>query len=312
MIAADDEKRRSLTQPGFSDGVEVAFGDGQAAIFVTARISITAAKAHDGVSPAAPALATVLVVVFSGGDVAEVLAQGEIAIDSEELSELEVAGLRFETVEPLRTWRVSFNGERVSFDVELEATTQPCEAGPNSEIARGGGLEGYEQICRVSGKATVAAEVHEIACLGQRGHSWGVADWTKIQLARSVGAWIAGDDAVLLSAVRSTEAVGHAQEATTAWVIKAADEVAAAVVVEDPRLSTSYDSDGRQRRAALELWEKGDCDRPQRASGLLLCGTTLYLGSPESQAALRMECAFFLWRMNGRSGIGRYALIRRL
>ena len=73
-----------------------------------------------------------------------------------------------------------------------------------------------------------------------------------------------------------------------------------AVAVADPRLSTTYDGEGRQRRAGLELWVDEDdacrAARPARSS----CGTSLDLGR------LRLDCAFFRWRMEGREGVGRY------
>ena len=75
--------------------------------------------------------------------------------------------------------------------------------------------------------------------------------------------------------------------------------------VADPRLSTTYDADGRQRRAGLELWvtdEDGSRAAPPARS---LCGTTLDLGR------LRLDCAFFRWRMDGREGVGRYDVLRR-
>jgi hypothetical protein len=75
--------------------------------------------------------------------------------------------------------------------------------------------------------------------------------------------------------------------------------------VEDARLSTTYDGEGRQRRAGLELWLEGD-ELPHRASGEVLCGSTLDLG------ALQLECAFFQWRVDGESGVGRYDVLRRV
>ena len=50
-------------------------------------------------------------------------------------------------------------------------------------------------------------------------------------------------------------------------------------------LSTTYDGDGHQRRAGLELWVGEDDDYPQRASGEVLCGSTLELG----RAAARLR-----------------------
>ena len=72
----------------------------------------------------------------------------------------------------------------------------------------------------------------------------------------------------------------------------------------DPRLSTTYDAGGRQRHAGLELWVDED-GFPRRAAGEVVCGTTLDLGR------LRLDCAFFRWRMDGREGVGRYDVLRR-
>jgi hypothetical protein len=76
--------------------------------------------------------------------------------------------------------------------------------------------------------------------------------------------------------------------------------------IADPRLSTTYDGDGHQRRAGLELWmDEDDHALPARGSGEVLCGSTLDLGQ------LRLDCAFFRWRLEGREGVGRYDVLRR-
>ncbi len=78
-----------------------------------------------------------------------------------------------------------------------------------------------------------------------------------------------------------------------------------AAPIGDPRLSTTYDGDGRQRRAGLELWVDDDDEFPARGSGEVLCGSTLELGQ------LRLDCAFFRWRLEGHEGVGRYDVLRR-
>jgi hypothetical protein len=75
--------------------------------------------------------------------------------------------------------------------------------------------------------------------------------------------------------------------------------------VADPRLSTTYDGDGHQRRAGLELWVGGEDDYPRRGGGSVLCGSSVELGQ------LRLDCAFFGWTLDGREGVGRYDLLRR-
>ena len=79
----------------------------------------------------------------------------------------------------------------------------------------------------------------------------------------------------------------------------------APVPIADPRLSTTYDADGRQRRASLELWAGEESPSARRVAGEVLCGTSLDLGR------LRLDCAFFGWRMAGREGVGRYDVLRR-
>ncbi|MEA2246995.1 MAG: hypothetical protein QOH46_1524, partial [Solirubrobacteraceae bacterium] len=142
--------------------------------------------------------------------------------------------------------------------------------------------------------------------LGQRGHSWGSPDWSRISLARTVGAWMGEDLAVSLAAIRPAGAGHHEDELVAATILDhdpETDEARAGHVV-DPRLSTVYDADGRQQAAGLELYLDED-GLPRRAAGEVLCGTTLDLGR------LRLDCAFFRWRMEGRTGFGRYDVLRR-
>jgi hypothetical protein len=78
------------------------------------------------------------------------------------------------------------------------------------------------------------------------------------------------------------------------------------IPIDDPRLSTTFDGDGRQRSAGLELFVDKDDEYPHRAAGEVICGTTLDLGR------LRMDSAFLRWRMEGREGVGRYDVLTRV
>jgi hypothetical protein len=197
-------------------------------------------------------------------------------------------GVTVDVVEPLRRWKATFEG---AFDLEVEALSDPAEVSV-------GDTQGYEQTCRVRG----TAGGREIDCLGQRGHSWGRVDWDRLELARTVSAWLDDRTAVTLTAIRPASAKHHADEALAAHLVLDGRPVPVA----DPRLSTTYDGDGRQIHAGLELWV-GDDDGefPHRAAGEVVCGTTLDLGK------LRLDCAFFEWRMDGRAGVGRYDVVRR-
>jgi hypothetical protein len=137
--------------------------------------------------------------------------------------------------------------------------------------------------------------------LGQRTRAWGVADWDRMESVRTIGAWLGEDRAVGLQAVRRPGEKGHDREAISAWMLGEDGPLA----LSEARLSTTYDDAGRQRRAGLELWEREDSEYPHRVAGEVLCGSTFDLG------ALRLDTAFFRFRMEGREGAGRYDVLRR-
>ena len=262
---------------GASDAYTVAFGDLGRRVYGLARL---------GVVPGDPPTRSGMGLLFDGTDPVAVRAEGAVSEDSP-------AGVTMETVEPLRRWRVAFEG----FDLELEALTDAIGLDPKHPVAKAGGMQGYEQLVRVRGTAAGRT----VDCLGQRGHSWGAPDWSKIALTRTVTAWMDTETAVSVSAVRPSSAKHHADEAIAATLVTAG----MAVPVAEPLLSTTFDGDGRQRHAGLELWIDEEGGFPYRAAGEVLCGTTLDLGR------LRLDAAFFAWRGEGRTGVGRYDVLRR-
>ena len=103
-----------------------------------------------------------------------------------------------------------------------------------------------------------------------------------------------------LTAVRPAKSKGHIEEALTGFLF----EDGAPLPIDDPRLSTTYDGERRQRRAGLELWMDEEGEYARRAAGEVLCATTLALGERQ------LDSAFFEWRMEGRSGVGCYDVLR--
>jgi hypothetical protein len=206
---------------------------------------------------------------------------------------LELDGLAATVEEPLRRWMLRIGDDELTF----EATGPPADIEPSEPLARAGGMEGYEQLCRVHG----SLRGHEIRCSGQRGHTWGEPDWDRIDSTRSLAAWLDDGSGFVLNAVRPAGTSGHEHEATWAALLGAAGNLR----VEEPRLSTTYDEDGRQRRAGLELWVAQDDSYPRHATGEVVCGSTLDLGQ------LRLDCAFVSWHMDGQAGTGRYDVLRR-
>lgn len=276
-----------------SQAVTVAFGDEAADAYGVLRLGL------------AEGAASGLAILFHDGDPLVSAEGGVEAADAGSWDRIAAAGLDMEIVEPLRAWRVHFAGDEASLDLDLEALGAIVELPAEHPVAVAGGMTGYDQPVRVTGTASFGGRRVAIDCLGQRGHSWGAPDWETIGVARAVSAWLDDDLAISLTAIRPIGAAHHDGEQVMAAIVRrSAEDVEPAVFeVVDARVSTTYDGGGRQRQAGLELWI--DDEWPRRAAGEAICGTSLDLGR------LRLDCAFFSWRMNGRQGVGRYDVLRK-
>jgi hypothetical protein len=277
----------------FRDAATFAFGDPVARLYGHARIGLSA----DGASGIA--------VLFAGTEIASATTAGGVAIVEDGAPSWEtvrVAGLRMSVEEPLQAWTLRYEGDGAGFDLRFEARSAPAVLAADTELARAGGMEGYEQLCSVAGTVVHGGRERRVDCLGQRGHIWGAPDWKRLELARTLSAWLGADRAVMLAAVRTARARGHGEEAVAGWLVDAGEPQP----IKEPRLSTAYDGTLRQQRAGLELWMEEESEYAHRASGEVLCGTTLELGG------VRLETAFFRWRMEGREGVGRYDVMRRI
>jgi hypothetical protein len=284
---------------GVSDSLTVSFGDAAAGVYGVARLGVA-----DGA-------ASGLVILFAGGAPVAVAAEGAAALDGHPAAwdDVRAAGLSMHEVEPGRAWHVRFAGEDASLDLGLEASGAVAELDADSKVARLGGMAAFEQPVRVHGDVTAAGTSWQLDGRGQRGRSWGTPDWKRIALARTVSAWFDGDRSVSLTAIRPSKGSDHESEAIAATLLDAAGDDGngggpVATEIADARLSTTYDGEGRQRSAGLELWVTED-GFPHRAAGEVVCGTSLDLGR------LHLDCAFLHWRMGGREGFGRYDILRR-
>ncbi len=275
---------------GFTDAVTFAFADRAAGFFGLARAGV--ASGPEGLQGSA------LGVLFAGREPVGVVAEGGGALDAgADWDELRLPGLVVRTLEPHARWHVALDAPGgAGFELEFTAASPAAELAEEDDAARLGGMAGHERLCRVTGTAAGQA----IDCLGQRGRAWGVADWSRIALTRSLAAWLEDGTSVTVAAVRPEGAESHADEAT--WGVLLDGE--GTVRIADPRLSTTYDADGHQRRAGLELWVGEDDDYPRRGAGQVLCGSSVELGQ------LRLDCAFFAWQLDGREGVGRYDMVR--
>lgn len=284
------ERPRPDEGEGFEDAVALAFADRRAGVCGLAR----AGRSGWG--------ASALAVLFRDGEPVAVRAQGGLEAGHDGWSGAAAAGVTLEVLEPHERWRAAFAGDDGGFELEARSLGAPAIHDADSPVAAAGAMEGYEHLCRVRGTVHVGSERIEVDGLGQRDHVWARPDWSATALVRSIGAWLGDELGVVATAVRPAKARTHDAEALSATVLQGAP--LAALPIAEPRLSTIYDEQGRQRRAGLELWPPEEEAHSRRAAGELWCGASLELGR------LRCDVAFFDWRMEGRQGVGRYDVLR--
>jgi hypothetical protein len=284
VSAAELEAPRPFRKPGDTDAVTYSWADPESGLCGLARVA--AGVASDG-----EAQSSALAVAFEGREPLGAIAEAGQTPPVELVADTDV---------PLERWTLRAEGE-LRFELTFEAMTPPAEYGGRQAVVKAGGMEGYEQVCRVRGTMQAGGRERAVRALGQRGHSWGNPDWDKIALTRNLGAWFDDGTGAVLATVRPAKAEHHADESIWAAVL----DSERALSVEEPRLSTTTDEAGRQIRAGLELWVAKDDDYPMRGTGEVLAGSTLELG------ALRLDVAFFAWHIEGRTAIGRYDVLRR-
>lgn len=304
------ERPRTAEDPTFSDAVTCVFADRAAAVQGTIRLGIAGGAASG------------LLMVFVDGAPVVAKAEGGIAVDRDVASygDLRIAGITHAVVAPHERWTVTAETDAGALDLRFEAVGPPFVLDPGHPAARWGGMEGYEQPCRVTGSVTIhgAGGSRRVAIdgTGQRGHQWGAPDWSRLTVTRTITGWFDGDLAFNVSAMRPEGAESHADEISWASVARVplpdaddeapdTDGVPEAVLTPDPRISTTMDESGRHVDATIELWES-DEGPVWTATGEAISGTTLELGR------LRLDMAFFRWRLDGREGIGRYDILQRL
>jgi hypothetical protein len=174
-------------------------------------------------------------------------------------------------------------GDRIELDFD-----------PVSEDVDLGGV-----IARV-GRVRGSVDGRRLECLGVVTEMHEAPQWAELDALRTLAAVFEPGLAVLALARRPRGAQGHGDEQVVAWVVRDG----APHAVEDARISTIYDGEGRQRTAGLELWLPGE-DFPRRLSGTARAGASLTL------EGLRVHAAVFAWQMEGREGVGAYDIIVR-
>ena len=142
-------------------------------------------------------------------------------------ADLEVGGVRYEMVQPLERWRITYDGpshsigsardasrreaweksrlERLTVDLTFDALHPPAGAGGDrtaapseaaESAARGVAKGHFEQAGRWSGSIWVSGDEYSIAGYGNRDKSWGVRNWQAPRMWR----WFSlnfGDDCAM-------------------------------------------------------------------------------------------------------------------
>jgi hypothetical protein len=182
------------------------------------------------------------------------------------------------------------DGWRAELPGQLSLRLEP--ASPELDL---GGVTA--RICRVTGEAGGRS----VKCLGTFSLTTVTPRWEELDAIRSLSALVDEGNGLLALARRPRGAKGHGEELVRAGLL--VDGVLHEV--EEARISTVYDGDGRQRSAGLELWLPGE-EFPRRGSGLVIAGSSLELDP------VRVHAAVFRWRLDGREGIGAYELMVRV
>src|SRR3954463_1871881 len=147
MSAAELEAPRALRRAGDTDAVTFSFADPEAGLYGLARVA-------SGLGGEGAASSSALGIAFAGRDTLGAVAEAGTTPPPELVATTEA---------PLERWHVT--AAPLELDLVFEALTSPVAY--NKALVRAGGMEGYEQLCRVMGSVGGKALG---AGLGQRGH----------------------------------------------------------------------------------------------------------------------------------------------
>ena len=179
-------------------------------------------------------------------------------------------------------WRAELDGE---FALDLVPVAPAAE------------LDGVTvHVCSATGEV----DGRDVRCMATLSETHSAPSWDEVDSLRSISALFDEDHAFLAIGRRPRGALGHDAEQTAAWLLNDGE----AVAIEDARISTVYDGEGRQRSAGLELW-LADEDHAVRGSGTVVAGSSLQLEAADVHAAI------FRWRIGNREGAGAYELMTR-
>ncbi len=187
-------------------------------------------------------------------------------------------------------WRIAGPEAELTLRPTDEARERPDEPG----------VGGFDQLCQVTGRFVLEGREQPVSYLGWRST---VTDESALERAgsfRQVAAWFEPAAGLALVSLRPRAARGQDADTVGATLL----DRESTGQVSDPRLSTTYTSDGLPRLAGVELWVGEEEELyPRRAAGEAVGHAAGWpLGRLDLQARL------FRWHFSGQEGAGVYLL----
>ena len=243
--------------------------------------------------------------LFAGREPVAAIARGGLEVaDGAGWESIALGGLRMAVDEPLRAGRSRWTASAHGFELRFEALGPPAELDADDAVAEAGGMAGYEQLCaRHAARSAPAAARIEVRCLGQRGHGWGEPDWEPHR-GRPHGRRVARRRlGVALVARAARRRAPHADEPVWAALLDARRARSASTTRGSRRPTTPTAASAAPASSCGSTTSDGYAASRARAR----CSAA----RRSTSAQLRLDCAFFRWRIDGATGVGRYDVLRR-
>jgi hypothetical protein len=190
-------------------------------------------------------------------------------------------------------WRVSADGAEL-------VIAPTSDAAPVSSLE--GEVAGYEQAAEVSGELTApTGAALSLALPGRRGERPEAGELTGLDSVRELATWFGPSEAITVTALRPRKHKGQEQDSVQTAVV----DPEGAVLITEPRLSTTYTAAGRASRAGLELWTDDEEQPPLRVAA-----EALDRGASVSRPGWELTVDWLACHRRGRDGAGVYLLAR--
>ena len=282
--------------PAFADAVTFAFGDAGAQLYGLARIGLS--PGEDG-GPSGSALARAVRGARAGRGARARRARGRPTTPAG--TSIALGGLRDDGRRAAARVDGRDGRRAPRLRPALRGARPARRVAATTPVARPAGWPATSSCAASPARCAPAGARARSAASASAGTAGASRTGAGIEAARTIAAWPEAGSGVALSARAARRARAHADEPVWAALL---DDGGHASRVDDPRLSTTYDADGRQRRAGLELWVDDD----------ELPAARLGRGALRLDARPRRSCGSTARSSaggsTGASGVGRYDVLR--